>query len=421
MRLCASTCHSSCFGSGVFLAQHPSACLQRLCACTVGVGMATSSFARFTRFARGKIVGKAEEGVPQDKIRKSVRKKDGRAGSLRSVQAVIAKARTDPDWEGEDSSAGGRPRALQDAEVEALRQLIHDEVGIAKVTIAYCRKRLPFLKRVSAECVRLTLHRLGLAWRLRRNKAAVCKKYRPARLKYCNWVLRQPARSLCSWAYVDGTSFYLARTPEEYEDKQRAALGKHVWRMETGQDSLEDKNVGASSYARAQGQPIKIWGFFCDGRLEYYVLPQATTKQGHVSTKHMNGTRYRHMVRTKFAQWRRACWPRGRVCIAKDYERFLRSPATVDAEAAAGCDPIPCYPKCSPDFNAIEGWWRKLKLYLEEREPSERESRAAFLKRLRRAVDALNSRFREQGRELCRNQRVRAAECKRLRGARTRW
>ena len=135
----------------------------------------------------------------------------------------------------------------------------------------------------------------------------------------------------------------------------------------------------------------------------------------------MNGTRYRHMVRTKFPMWRRKCWPRGRVFIAKDYERFLRDPDTVAAEAATGCDPIPRFPKCSPDFNAIEGWWRKLKLYLEEREPAERESREAFLRRLRRTVDALNSRFRQEGRHLCRNQKVRAAECKRLHGARTRW
>ena len=383
--------------------------------------MPQPSFARFTPFARGKIVGKAEEGVPSARIRMSVLKKDGTLGSQRAIQHVVAKDKADPEWEGVDSSAGGRPRELCEAEVQALKQLIHKEVGVARVTIPYCRKRLPCLRRVSAETVRRTLHRLGLAWRLRRNKAAVSKKYRPARMKYCRWVERQPRRHLLRWAYVDGTSFYLARTPEEHDDKQRASLGKHVWRMQTGQDSLEDKNVGASSYAKAQGLPIKIWGFFCDGRLEYHVLPKAVTGKGKVTTQHMNGRRYRHMVRTKFAAWRRKCLPRGRVFIAKDYERFLRHPATVEAESAAGCDPIDMFPKCSPDFNAIEGWWRKLKLYLEDREPAERESRARFLLRLRRAVDALNTRFRSEGRALCRNQRERAAACKRLKGARTRW
>ena len=383
--------------------------------------MPQSSFSRCTPFARGKIVGKAEVGVSTEHIRTAVRKKDGSFGSNRAIRDVLAKAKSDPAWQGQDSSAGGRPQRLSAAEVRALKQLIHEEVGVARVTIPYCRKRLPWLKRVSAETVRRTLHRLGLAWRLRRNKAAVSKKYRPARRSYCRWVERQPRRDLLRWAYVDGTSFYLARTPEEHEDKQRASLGKHVWRLQTGQDSLEEKHVGASSYAKAQGLAIKIWGFFCGGRLEYYVLPKALTSKGKVTTQHMNGRRYRHMVRTKFAKWRRRCWPRGRVFIAKDYERFLRHPATVEAEAEAGCDPIEQFPKCSPDFNAIEGWWRKLKLYLEEREPVERESRGSFLRRLRRAVGVLNRRFRNEGRTLCRNQVVRAAECKRLKGARTRW
>ena len=73
----------------------------------------------------------------------------------------------------------------------------------------------------------------------------------------------------------------------------------------------------------------------------------------------------------------------------------------------------PKYPKSSPDFNAIEGWWRKLKLYLEEREPTERETRDEFLRRLRRAVDHVNTKCRAQGRKLCQNQKERARECKR--------
>ena len=111
----------------------------------------------------------------------------------------------------------------------------------------------------------------------------------------------------------------------------------------------------------------------------------------------------------------------GRVLVVKDFERFLRSEATLTAEAKAGCDQVDDYPKCSPDLNAIEGWWRRLKLRLEEHEPTERESRDAFLKRLRRAVHFLNSRCRAQGRRLCRNQKERAKDVIKLKGARTRW
>ena len=135
----------------------------------------------------------------------------------------------------------------------------------------------------------------------------------------------------------------------------------------------------------------------------------------------MTGARYKEMVEKHFAVWRRRCRPRGRVFIAKDYERFLRNPANIEAEADAGCDQIPLYPKCSPDLNAIEGWWRKLKMYLDANQPTEMESRPAFLRRLRRAVTYLNTHCRKHGRTLCRNQKERARECIKLKGAKTRW
>ena len=125
------------------------------------------------------------------------------------------------------------------------------EVGVSRVTIPFCRKRLAFLRRLSEESVRLALRRLGLAWRLRRCKTAVRNEHRSSRVAYCRWVLRQPQSELNRWAYIDGTTFYLART---------AALGRYCWRMANGQDSLADRNVGPSAYAKAQGQPIKIWG-----------------------------------------------------------------------------------------------------------------------------------------------------------------
>ena len=103
-----------------------------------------SRFARFTPFTRGKIVGKWEEGAPRERIRKTVRKKDGRAANLRAIDGVIAHARADPDWQGENSSAGGRPQELSAEEQAKLKKLIEDEVGLARVTIAYCKKRLLF-------------------------------------------------------------------------------------------------------------------------------------------------------------------------------------------------------------------------------------------------------------------------------------
>ena len=362
-----------------------------------------------------------DAGASHDDVREKVRKTDGSRGGLRAIGQIVANARNDPDYQGENSSAGGRPRELLPEEEDQLKQFMLDEVGTAVVTIKYCQKRLSFLRRLSKEGVRRALKRLGLAWRLRRCKRAVLKKHKPERIRYCKWVLAQPQRDLNRWAYVDGTTFFLARDTSELEDKKRASLGKYVWRMANGQDSLDDKNVGPSPYAKAQGLPIKIWGFFCDGRLEYMVLPKDYTERGKVVTKHMNGARYHDFVSKNFKTWRKACLSRGRVFVAKDFESFLRNTENIQAEADAGCDQIDKYPKSSPDFNAIEGWWRRLKMYLEERAPTELESRDDFIRRLRRAVNHLNTHCREEGRRLCRNQKERARSCLALNGSRTKW
>ena len=165
---------------------------------------------RFTPFSRGKSVGKAEEGAPRNRIRTQVLKKDGTKSSLRSIDKVLAHARNDPEWQGSDSKAGGRPPALTPVEIRELKDFFHAEVGMAKVTMPYMKKRLPFLRRLSKECLRQSLRRLGYGWRLRRGKAAIAKKYKPQRLAYSDWVCKQPQRNLNRWAYVDGTTFYLA-------------------------------------------------------------------------------------------------------------------------------------------------------------------------------------------------------------------
>lgn len=48
------------------------------------------SFARFSPFSRGRIIGKAEEGARRKKIRKEVRKKDGKQASFRAIDGVVA-------------------------------------------------------------------------------------------------------------------------------------------------------------------------------------------------------------------------------------------------------------------------------------------------------------------------------------------
>ena len=115
-----------------------------------------------------------------------------------------------------------------------------------------------------------------------------------------------------------------------------------------------------------------------------------------------------------------------KVPLVKDFEKFLRWDSTKEfdnlkAERDAGFDTVKRHPKVSPDLNAIEGWWRVLQQRLSLTAPVALESRAAFLKRLRRTVAWLNTNARAQGKKLCTDQKARANAVKKLEGARCKW
>ena len=131
-------------------------------------------------------------------------------------------------------------------------------------------------------------------------------------MTYSTAVLRKHSATLQRQAYTDGTAWYLARSVAEKEDKKTLALGKHVWREATGKDGLFGDNIGPSLYAKAQGLPVKIWGFFARGRLEYWVLPM-DPDDGRKTT-HMNGQTYNKLIKDKFSMWRRACFGDNELC-----------------------------------------------------------------------------------------------------------
>ncbi len=376
-------------------------------------------YARLDAFTRGQIWGLRQAGKDRPQIRRLVKKKDGKHPTLRTVDNVLSKKKGDPSWHGENSSAGGRTPSLSAKEIRELTSLVFKERGKAVVTAPYCMKRLPFLRDVTKQTVRNALHAAGLAWLRRRQKAAVPKKYLEPRKRYCKWILRQGPAFLKQFAYTDGAAFYLARGPEEQEGKQRAALGACVWRLASGKDGLWDENVGPSLCAKAQGLPVKIWGLFADGALYYYVLPKDKKRK----TTNMNAQRYKHLVQTKFAQWRRQAFRSKSVRphLVQDHERCLWKVSSLKALKAAGFHVLKDYPPYSPDLNAIEGWWRRLRQRLEQTAPTEHECRADFLKRLRRTVNRMNVHCRAEGRKLCRNQKERANDVLALKGAKCKW
>ena len=379
------------------------------------------SFERLTPAARNRIIGMSLAGAPRADMRDKVRKTDGRPPSLRAVDGILARFAADPQWDGSDSSAGGRPRQLSPAQEKQILRILVRDVGKFVVTARYVKKKLRSTRGVRDDVIRETFRRLGYGYRDRRGKRAIARKYKPSRLAYCDWLLKQTQAYLNTFAYTDGTTFFLAADDAQHDDKQRAALGKKVWRRTDGKDSLQDKNVGASSYAKSQGEPVKIWGLLANGRLEYILLPEVRDKKGRTRSANMTGKRYHEMVETHFCKWRKKMFPRlgkRQIPLVKDFERFLRQERNLKAEVAAGYKTVDLHPKCSPDLNAIENAWRLLQDRLLLTAPVEEESRSEFVKRLRRTVHWMNDNARKHMRALCQDQKKRAAAVKKLQGAR---
>jgi transposase len=389
------------------------------------------SFARLSPLAKGRIVGLREAGTERSDIVKQVKKNDGKSPSLKTVDLVLQRFEEEPEWDGlEERTAGGRPRELTAKQVAKIRKILLRDVGKHVCSATHVKRNFPEIRHVSDRIIQRTFHRLGYAYLYRRGKAAIGEKYKPARLKYCDWLLKQDQSFLNKFAYVDGTTFHRPRTEEENRDKQRACLGPRGWRLEDGSDGLEDQHVAASSYAKSQGKPIKIWGLFFNGRLEYWTLPEEVDDKGNLKTVNMTGARYNYFVKTFLAKWRRKCYPTfpkdSKVPLIKDFEKFLRWGHTKEfnnmkAERDAGFSTVAQHPKLSPDLNAIEGWWSVLQQRLYLTAPVALEPRAAFLKRLRCTVTWLNKNARQHGKKLCTNQKERAMAVKKLKGARCKW
>ena len=379
------------------------------------------SYARLTPAARNRIIGMKMAGASRADMRNKVRKTDGQPPTLKSVDHILAHFAEDPEWDGENSSAGGRPRLLTAAQEKEIKKILERDVGKFVVTARYVKRKLVDLRSVRDQTITKTFDRLGYAYRDRRRKPAIADKYKPARIAYCNWLLKQTQAYLNTFAYVDGTTFFLANDEAEHADKQRAALGRKVWRRKDGSDSLEDKNVGPSRYSKSQGLPVKIWGVCGDGHLEYMLLPEVVNKRGKKTSANMNGDRYLAMVQKYFPAWKKKMFPRlgkTKIPLVKDFEGFLRQPRNLKAKEVAGCKTLTQHTKCSPDLNAIENAWDLLQDRLLLTAPVETESRSEFVARLRRTVYWMHANARKHGRRLCTNQKKRAAQIKQLQGAR---
>ena len=124
----------------------------------------------------------------------------------------------------------------------------------------------------------------------------------------------------------------------------------------------------------------------------------------------------------QLATWRRALFNDDEaVHLVQDHEKCLWQPRNITALRKAGYTVVENFPRCSPDLNAIEGWWKVLRYRLGMTAPTEFETREVFLCRLRRTAQWLNEHRSEDALALSTNQKKRAQDVLDLEGARTKW
>ena len=136
----------------------------------------------------------------------------------------------------------------------------------------------------------------------------------------------------------------------------------------------------------------------------------------------MNGLRYRSMLKSKAEKLLRHSYGRrvpSTLHLVKDGETCLWSDDSLKAEITVGLQAFGRHPAHSPDLNATEGFWARLRQLLDERAPQAFESRAEFLVRLRRTVQWMGDSLAGKILEMCTNQHERADAVLMLDGART--
>ena len=341
------------------------------------------SFARISPMVKALIYGMFLAGMSYPDIadHKKVIKTDGTSPSVQAVAGVVETCESVKfhTWDGKVIKNGqGAPRATTSSLDRKIVQLVFKERGRAKVTVDFIRKKIPATRKLCKRTVARRLEDAGLAWLRRRRKTLVPKEHRDARMEFSRWVLRRTKATLKRWIYSDGTTFYLARCAAEKESKARAALGTHVWRMADGSDGLYEDVIGPSTYAKAQGTCIRIWGLLVAGTLFVTVLAEGEA---------MNRWTYAKIIAKCFPGWIRSAMGRkAKPLMVQDHEKALWTPEAREAMEENDIELLDKYPKCSQDLNVIETAWRELKARLAATEPTHMEDREEFLKRLRLAV-----------------------------------
>ena len=361
-------------------------------------------------FEVGQIKAHLEHGLGCTAIAKRLLKADGKnLYSESAVYKAMCKLEENPCWRGEREEGSGAPRKTtkkQDSEI--IRWVLRMR-GERKVTVAIVKKQFPLLRKYGDSLVEERLHDADLHYLRRRKKCLVTEAYLEKRVDYCQGVKRKRNATLEKWAYTDGTVYYLDRSESEHANTVRRSLGSNIWRKSDNSDAMYQECIGPSSYNKAQGIPVRVWGMLACGIIHIHVLDEGEV---------MDRTLYTELIEDKFEDWCGNC-----EYLVCDCEACLRTEEALHALASIKLSLVEDYPPVSQDFNAIENVWAILKERLDQTVPIELEDRESFVRRLKSAVLWANNHRSEQLRYLSTNQKERAADCLRMRppGGRTKW
>jgi hypothetical protein len=279
--------------------------------------------------------------------------------------------------------------------------------GKRKTTSTMVRRVVQVAKKVSPRTVRRRFGEAQLRWLRRRRKTLVPDAALQPRLEWARWLLALSAAFLARFVFTDGVAFFLDRSEAEFENSQRAALGLYVWREAERRDALYKDCVGPSTYRKAQGQVVRVWGLLYKSQLYIRVLEKGTR---------MNRWEYEYTVNTHFKKWLQgASWP----ILVQDHESCLWCAEPMAALERLGVQVCENHPKHSADLNPIENVWALLRLRLAETAPPHMECRERFVARLRNAVAWLNNNRKPSMQKFSRNLKDRARAVQDNEGHRT--
>ena len=366
---------------------------------------------RLTPFEVGQIVALHRKGYAYRIISESIIRSDPEAPapSFGAIGQAIRRWEADPSWTGERARGSGRPRKTTATADARIVESVKKWRGKRKMTSTMLRRMEPAAKTVSPRTLRRRLNEAELHWFRRRRKTLVPESAVQPRLQWAAWILSLAAPFLKRFVFTDGVAFYLDRSQADFASSQRAALGLYVWRQADKRDALYQDCVAPSTYRKAQGPVVRVWGLLHKSQLRIRVL-EARVR--------MNRWEYEYTVRTHFQKWLAgARWP----VLVQDNEKSLWCAEPQAALQDLGIQVCTRHPAHSADLNPIENVWALLRDRLADTAPAHMEDRDQFIARLRLAVAWINRNKKAHMQKLAGNLKQRARDVNDNEGHRTGW